>query len=150
VWWVLAVLIVAITLQILLLAYHQVTTQVDFFPFNGVRFYKRWEKILECATNGILMSLAPIGFAFGIGGLMWYGVVYYFVLFAEEIRVWWVPYFFGASPAWQAAYDRIHAQTIKVLPARGKNPVPNLEHTILHGLTLITALATLAAFCLPE
>lgn len=143
-------LIAAIGLQFLLLAYHQVTTQVDFFPFNGVRFYKGWEKALECSTNGILMSLAPLGFAFGIRGLMWYGAVYYFVLFAEEIRVWWVPYFFGPSQGWQAAYDRLHAQTIKVLPARGNNPVPNLEHTILHGLTLVTALTTLFAFCLQE
>jgi hypothetical protein len=140
------VLAAAIVLQILLLAYHQITTQVDFFPFNGVRFYKGWERALECAVNGILMSLAPVGFAFGIRGLMWYGVIYYFVLFAEELRVWWVPYFFGPSKAWRAAYDRIHSQTVKVLPARGDHPIPNLEHTILHTLTLVTALVTLFVF----
>jgi hypothetical protein len=140
------VLTIAIGLQVLLLAYHQITTQADFFPFNGARFYKRWEKVLECTVNGILMSLAPVGFIFGIRGLMWYGVVYYFVLFLEEIRVWWVPYFFGPNKAWREAYDRIHARTIKVLPARGANPIPNLEHTILHTLTLVTAIATLAAF----
>jgi hypothetical protein len=140
-------LVAAIASQVLLLAYHQVTTQVDFFPFNGARFYKRWEKVLECGVNGMLMSLAPVGFAFGIHGLRWFGVVYYFVLFAEELRVWWVPYFFRPTRSWQAAYDRLHSQTFKVLPARGNNPVPNLEHTILHALTLVTALATLFAFC---
>jgi len=144
----LALLTVAIVFQVLLLAYHQVTTQVDFFPFNGVRFYKWWEKALECAVNGILMSLAPVGFTFGVRGLMWYGVVYYFVLFAEELRVWWVPYLFGASKTWQAAYDRLHSQTIKVLPARGQNPIPNLEHLILNVLTLVTAVTTLFAFVL--
>jgi hypothetical protein len=136
----------AIGLQVVLLVYHQITTQVDLFPFNGARFSKTWEKALECGINGVLMSLAPIGFAFGIRGLMWYGVVYYFVLFAEELRVWWVPYFFGATQRWQEAYDRIHSRTIKVLPARGKKPVPNLEHTILHGLTLATAVVTVVAF----
>jgi hypothetical protein len=143
------VLTVAIILQVLLLAYHQITTQVDFFPFNGVRFYKAWEKALECAVNGILMSLGPIGFFFGVRALMWYGVIYYFVLFLEELRVWWVPYFFGASKAWRAAYDRLHARTIKVLPARGGNPIPNLEHMILHTLTFVTAIVTLVAMVLP-
>jgi hypothetical protein len=69
-------------------------------------------------------------------------------LFLEEFRVWWVPYFFGPSKAWQAAYDRLHAQTIKVFPARGNNPIPNLEHMILHTLTLVTAITTLTAFVL--
>jgi hypothetical protein len=141
--------IAAILSQVLLLAYHQVTTQVDCFPFNGVRFYNGWEKVLECAVNGVLMSLAPLGFAFDIRGLKWFGVVYYFILFVEELRVWWLPYFFGPSKSWQVIYERLHARTIKVLPARGTNPVPNLEHTILHGLTLITAIATLFAFCFP-
>lgn len=138
--------IVALAFQILLLAYHQITTQVDFFPFNGARFLKAREKALECTVNGTLMSLAPVGFAFGIRGLMWFGVFYYFLLFAEELRVWWVPYFFRPTKSWQATYDRLHSQTIKVLPARGNNPVPNLEHTILHALTLITALTTLLLF----
>jgi hypothetical protein len=140
-------LTVAIGLQILLLVYHQITTLVDLFPFNGARFLKAWEKALECSVNGLLMSLAPLGFAFGIRGLMWFGVAYYFVLFAEEIRVWWVPYFFWPSPRWRSVYHRIHSQTIKVLPARGDKPIPNLERTILHALTLVTAVATLCAFC---
>lgn len=92
------------------------------------------------------MSLAPLGFGFGIRGLMWFGVVYYFILIAEEFRVWWLPYFFGANERWRSVYDRLHARTIKMLPVRGNNPVPNLEHTILHALTLLTALITLSAF----
>jgi hypothetical protein len=144
------VLAVAIVFQVLVLVYHQVTTQVDLFPFNGVRFYKRWEKALECTVNGVLMSLAPVGFLFAVRGLMWYGVFYYFVLFLEELRVWWVPYFFGPSKAWREAYNRLHSQTIKVLPARGDNPIPNLEHTILHALTFATAITTLVAFVLQE
>src|SRR5262249_2278143 len=111
--------IAAVGLQVLLLVYHQVTTQVDFFPFNGARYYKGWERAMECGINGVLMSLAPVGFAFGIPALMWFGVFYYFVLFGEELRVWWVPYLFGPTRSWREAYDRLHSQTIKVLPARG-------------------------------
>jgi hypothetical protein len=33
-----------------------------------------------------------------------------------------------------------------VVPRRGNHPAPNLEHMILMGLTLITAIVTLLAF----
>jgi hypothetical protein len=140
------VLATAIGLQVVLLLYHQITTQLDLFPFNGARFCTWQEKALECTVNGVLMSLAPVGFAFGIRAMMWFGVVYYLVLFAEELRVWWVPYLFGSTARWKSVYDRMHSATIKVLPARGDNPVPNLEHTILHALTAITASVTLLTF----
>ena len=57
--------------QLALLVYHQLTTLLDFFPFNGSRHYKR-----KAGGNGILMSLAPIGFGFHIRGLMINGVIY--------------------------------------------------------------------------
>ena len=152
--------------QIALLVYHQVTTLVDLFPFNGSRYYERKEKLAEAAVNGTLMLVAPIGFGFHIRGLMIYGVIYYFVLFAVELIIWWVPYFsnpsgpwrhlynfllslstsnFGKGDTldhWREIYNRLHRQTITVLPARVGRPVPNLEHCILHAGTLVTALVT--------
>ncbi len=62
--------------QLALLVYHQLTTLLDFFPFNGSRHYPRKEKLAEAGGNGILMSLAPIGFGFHIRGLMINGVIY--------------------------------------------------------------------------
>jgi hypothetical protein len=78
--------------QIVLLVFHQVTTLVDFFPFNGSRNYTPTEKLLETGVNGVLMLLPPVGFGFHIRGLMIFGVVYYFVLLVIEIIIWWVPY----------------------------------------------------------
>jgi len=62
---------VALTIfcQILLLAYHQLTTHVDFYPFNGARNYSRGEKFAEAGTNLVLMSLAPVGFALYVHAL---------------------------------------------------------------------------------
>jgi hypothetical protein len=77
----------------ILLAYHQITTLVDLYPFNGARNYSGRERLAELGVNGVLMSLAPIGFVFESHGLMLYGVIYYFVLFAIEIIIWWIPYF---------------------------------------------------------
>ena len=156
--------------QVLLVVYHQVMTLIDFFPFNGSRNYTRTEKLLECVVNGALMLLPPIGFAFHIRALRSFGVVYYFVLFIIELLIWWVPYLTVPSGRWRGiynrllsfatsnfeegdtldrwrdTYNRLHRGTITVLPAQGERPVPNLEHTILHAWTLITALATAVAY----
>lgn len=156
--------------QLLLLAYHQVTTLIDFHPFNGARHYSRNEKWAEAGTNAVLMSLAPIGFALHVGPLMTFGAYYYFVLFGVELIIWWVPYLTAPAGAWRwvynralsvstsdfskgdtlghwtAVYHRIHQGTITLLPARGDRPVPNVEHMILHALTLATALVTLHAY----
>jgi hypothetical protein len=152
--------------QLGLLVYHQVTTIFDFHPFNGARNYTRDQKLAEAGSSAILMSVAPIGFGFLIRPLMVFGVVYYFVLFAIELIIWWVPYFtvpcglwraiynrllsFSTSnftpgdtlDHWAAVYNRVHRGTITFLPARGSRPIPNLEHTILHAWTLITAVVT--------
>jgi hypothetical protein len=154
--------------QIVLLVFHQVTTLVDFFPFNGSRNYTPTEKLLETGVNGVLMLLPPVGFGFHIRGLMIFGVVYYFVLLVIEIIIWWVPYLKMPSgrgriiynsllacatldfekgdglTRWQATYNRLHRGTITVLPPRGDRPVPNLEHVILHTWTLVTAIVTVA------
>jgi hypothetical protein len=159
----------ALACQILLLAYHQLTTLIDLHPFNGVRSTSRSERFIEAGINAVLMSLAPVGFAFEVRGLEIYGVVYYFVLFFFELVIWWVPYFSAPSGRWLRVYNfllsvattnfseanplagwtdrhvRMHRSTITLLP-RGRGPiVPNLEHTILHVWTAVTAITTLAA-----
>ena len=160
----------AVASQILLVAFHQITTWFDFYPFNGVRGYSRNEKLAEAGSNAVLMSLAPIGFIFKIKALMSFGVVYYFLLFVAELIIWWVPYFTVPSGRWRSVYNRLlsvatsnfskgdtldhwtviyqrlHRGTITFLPARGDRPVPNLEHTILHAWTLVTAIVTLVAY----
>jgi hypothetical protein len=136
----------AVISQIALLLYHQVTTLFDLFPFNGIRFYSRRERFIEAAANFVPMALAATGFIWHLSGLMKFGVIYYFILFAVECATWWAPYFLGPSQKWQEAYNRIHRQTITVIPRRGDNPAPNLEHMILMALTLLTAIATFKAF----
>jgi len=151
------------------LVYHQVTTFVDLFPFNGARFYTPAERAIEMLVNLTLMGLAITGTALGIAGLMPYAAVYYFVLFAIEIIIWWVPYFlqpqglsrrvynlllalgtsdFGPGDTlsrWLAVDERIHSKTVTLLPRKLGRITPNMEHTVLHLATLATALATLRA-----
>jgi len=159
----------ALVCQLLLLLYHQATTFFDLFPFNGARNYTRQERWAEMGTNAVLMGLAPIGFLFDIHALQVYGTYYYFVLFAIELTIWWIPYFctphgmwrraynvalalgtsnFGSADAlsdWLTTHRRIHAGTWSLLPPKARRIVPNLEHTLLHAWTLVTAVVTSAA-----
>lgn len=128
--------------QVCLLAYHQITTWFDLFPFNGARYTKPQERMIEAIVNLVLMSLAPMGFAMKSETLMRFGLVYYFVLFAIECATWWAPYAFGASKQWQEVYTRVHSRTINVLPAKCGRPRPNLEHLILMLLTVVVAVLT--------
>jgi len=163
-------MIPAVIFQIVLLIYHQTTTFVDLYPFNGARNYSARERLIEMGVNALLMSLAPIGFTLNVHGLMLFGAIYYFVLFGVEIVIWWVPYFVVPSGCWRKAYNlalslatsnfqtgdtlehwlaiykRIHDGTFSVLPKRAGRIVPNLEHTLLHGWTLVTAITTLCAY----
>ena len=136
----------AIALQVLLLVYHQLTTLFDFYPFNGVRFSKPKERYAEAGLNFALTVLPPIGYFFGISGLMRFGAVFYFILIACEIATWFIPYFFGASPKWQEIFSRVQGRTIMLIPRRGQNPTPNLEHLILMVLTLAAGIATFSAY----
>jgi hypothetical protein len=136
----------AIALQVLLLAFHQVTTLFDFYPFNGVRFSRRQERRLEAAMNFCLMAPAPIGFILGSASLIRAGAAFYPILFACELATWFVPYCIGASPKWEEIYSRVQGRTIMVIPRRGNNPTPNLEHLILMVLTVATAWASIAAY----
>ena len=163
-------MLLALACQIVLLIYHQVTTLVDLHRFNGVRYTQRRERYAEAGVNFVLMGLAPVGYALHNHGLMLYGAIYYVVLFAIEIVIWWIPYFTWPAGAWRRAYnvalslatssfepgdtldrwravhERIHGSTVFVLPRKSGRIVPNLEHMLLHAWTLVAALATLHAY----
>ena len=78
--------------------------------------------------------------------MMMAALLIYPVLLIGEYLSWWKPYFFGGSEAWQITYNRLFKNTLIVLPAIKDHPVPNLEHTLLHGLTLATTVITYIAY----
>jgi hypothetical protein len=92
------------------------------------------------------MIMPFIGFYFHVAWMMMAAIIIYPALLIAEYFNWWQPYLFGASEPWQKVYDRLFRSTIIVLPAVKKNPVPNLEHLILHGLTLITCIVTYISY----
>jgi len=140
----------ALTLQLLTLAFHQLTTHLDLYPFNNVRHYTRRERVTEAAVNGAVMLLPPLLLLIGHPVTATIAAALLSLLFVMELLMWWLPYATGASvPAltqgdepWPVLHERIFGPTVTVLPRIGDHPTPNLEHTLLHGLTLAAAVAT--------
>ena len=76
-----------------------------------------------------------------------YWVAYCAVTLLSAIAMWYVPYLFGGSEKQAREYERMYAGTKQVLPARGRNPRPNLLHVCFHVLFVMTfALAVIMRF----
>lgn len=63
----------------------------------------------------------------------------YLILFAGELRAWWIPYLVKAEPARVARYNKMFGGTHAVLPVRN-GVVPNTLHCLLHAATAATLL----------
>ena len=133
---------IALTLNIIHLAYHQVTSNFDFFPFNNIRNYTFKQRIAEVSVNLVTMGFPVVAMAIKDHTMI--GIACFFLGFVlcGEYLSWWKPYFFGATEKWKNIYNKIHKDTITILPPNKGNPVPNLEHSILHLLTLCTFIFT--------
>ncbi len=140
--------ITLLILQITTLIFHQITTRIDLFPFNAVRFYSEEERQVETTVNGIIMvipiiitCIKPHPIWIAIGGCIWV------LISIGAILNWWIPYFTGRElykmkqdETWQEVYERIFSKTITILPHIENNPRPNVEHMILHTLIFSSAI----------
>ncbi|MGA2096220.1 MAG: hypothetical protein ABSH39_07970 [Candidatus Acidiferrum sp.] len=94
-----------------------------------------------------VISLTP--FAIGLAGsaiylgraypswLLWWLWISYGLLFAGELRAWWIPYLFRTEPERVARYQVMFGATHTFLPQRNGIRV-NTLHVILHVATLAT------------
>ena len=139
-------LTLALILNALHLAYHQATTNFDFFPFNNVRHYKPSERIAEAGLNALTMGFPLVALCLQNITLIAVACWVLGFLLIGELLTWWPCYFFGTPkwmPKWQEVYDRTHKHTLTILPPIKNHPVPNLEHCILQVITVTTFVATL-------
>lgn len=137
---------IALILNALHLAYHQTTTNFDFFPFNNIRHYKTSERVAEAGWNAFTMGFPLVAVCLQNQKLVTIACWILGFLLIGEMLTWWPCYFFGTPkwfPKWQEVYDRTHQHTIKIMPPIRNHPVPNLEHCILQVITLTTFVATL-------
>src|SRR5262249_37941357 len=121
--------IAALILNIFHLAYHQATTNFDFFPFNNIRHYKTHERIAEAGVNALTIGFPIIALLCHTHKPMFFACwVLGFPLIGKFLS-WWPAYLWGAHPSmkkWQQIYERTHKHTIKFLPPIKDHPIPNL------------------------
>ena len=93
-------------------------------------------------TIGLVASLAHLRTPFPpwLWNWLW---ISYGILFAGELRAWWIPYLLRPEPARAARYEAMFGGTHAFLPRRN-GIVPNTLHTLLHAATLATLLVLAA------
>jgi hypothetical protein len=105
-------------------------------------------RVWTTAISGLPFA---IGFAFSLragagpfaGWLRIWLWASYALLFAGELRAWWLPYFVWNEPARAERYRARFAGTLRFLPER-RSMAPDALHTVLH----VTTAATLALLAL--
>ena len=137
---------VVVFFQLLLFFYHQITTNIDFFPFNDLEQHPISYRLFESISNGMLMIIPPIGFIWNVEWMIRYSLFFYPLLLVGMFFSWWRHYFFGPTDWWQGTYNKIYSRTIKVLPAIKNNPIPDLQHCILHTIAMITTILTMTYY----
>jgi hypothetical protein len=136
----------ALIMNLLHLVYHQITSNFDFFPFNNIRSYTPKQRVAEVVVNFITMGFPVVALLINKHSLVKAACFFLgFFLFGEFLS-WWKGYFFGASDKWKTIHEKVFKDTITFLPPIKQNPIPNLEHCILHGITIIAFSATLAYY----
>jgi hypothetical protein len=91
---------------------------------------------------GLFFSIRSFGGPWP-GWLDTYLWISYGLLFAGQLRAWWVPYLVRPEPERAARYRRMFGRTHAFLPPRN-GIVPNTAHVLLHLATAATLLLLLA------
>ncbi|MBS1988095.1 hypothetical protein JST56_03805 [Candidatus Dependentiae bacterium] len=136
----------ALFFQVFHLVYHQVTTIFDLYPFNNIKSYTRKQQLLECGSCAFAMGIPIFATLFGGKIMAGVSVVLFILLLMGEYFTWWKPYFFGPTELWKTVYNKKFKSTIIILPAINDHPIPNLEHLILHSITVVTFILTVKYF----
>ncbi len=123
----------------------------DWVPFgclNDVAAVRRqdspWRLLLVTLvqsvpfTFGLWWSVQRFGQPFSHWPLRWL-LVNYGILFAGQLRAWWLPYLLRPEPARAMRYRAMFSRTHAFLPPR-HGMVPNTAHVLLHLATWATLL----------
>jgi hypothetical protein len=132
-----------------MLVYFVVTNHVDLYPWNNLD--AAGNQLPSMLVGLIPFSIYAVAFAVGIRPLMLVGMVHSYIWLALQVRQWWLPYLFGATPlhrdlSWYEAGG--YSETLRIPPLINGRPVPDAQHVVLELISLGVVLATTIAVCL--
>jgi len=94
-------------------------------------------------TIGLAWSFVVLGRGYPVELRIWLWVSYG-LLFAGQIRAWWIPYLIRPEPERALRYQQMFGKTHRFLPERN-GLVPNTLHILLHAATLATLITLFAS-----
>lgn len=130
----------SIILVVIIEIYYAATTLFDLTPFNGAKYFTLKERTTEWVINSLVFALPLLPLIFPSAWPA--GIIAYGCLLVGEYFSWWHGYI-TQKPSRRDFYDKATRNTILVLSQNKERFQPNLEHIILHGLTLITFIVLL-------
>lgn len=84
----------------------------------------------------IIQAISIFGYYYNIKIIKYMGFLFWHVCLIGHIMSWWLPYFFGWPEVFLENAEIDNQRTIKFLPDRGKNPVPDVVHCGIGILTV--------------
>lgn len=137
----------ALVMQLLLFIYFEIITLVPLYPWNDLSKYSTKEKVLEAATNGVIIVIGIGLFVTKIQLLMVISIVLWGLFLVMQLLTWWLPYITGKhlKQFSRELYDTHFEQTVKLLPRIKDHIIPDAQHLVLQVLTLSTLLTTAIA-----
>jgi hypothetical protein len=129
--------------QVLFLAVHD---WVPLGKLNDVEAVRRADPLGRLIRVTLIQTVPyAIGLFFSVRSygrmwpdwLDWYLWISYSLLFAGQLRAWWVPYLLRPEPVRAERYRQMFGNTHSFLPLRN-GMVPNTAHLTLHVATLAT------------
>jgi len=128
---------------------------VPLGPLNDVRRVQAEDSRIRLIRVTLIQSVPyTLGLVFSIAyrqtqhpSWTWIWLwVSYLLLFAGELRAWWLPYLVRPEPERAARYNKMFGGTHAFLPVHN-GIVPNTLHCLLHAATACTLLTlTVATF----
>lgn len=126
-------MVLLLTLQIVLFAYHIFILWFEVPPFNKVENFSFTERIVETLLHVIVYLASILAVYYGWVDIQNGTLMFYFALFGVGIMVWWIPFIVGPNKKWREQYAKLFATQLKVFPTK-RAVVPTIEIFIQHAL----------------
>lgn len=134
----------ALCLQVSLLLYFGLITLFNLYPWNDLSKYTTQDKLKEAIVNGLFLIACLVLFLTGVFSLMVISVFGFGIFFIMQMLVWWLPYLTGIHLKQfpRSLYESHFQETVKILPPRKDNIVPDAQHNLLQLLSLTTVVVS--------
>jgi hypothetical protein len=142
--------LLALGLNIVHFLYHQAITWFDFRPFNSAFTFSKKDRIQESITFGLILISPILALIFQIEWMLQGSAILLGTVLMLEYSKWWKPFFGEADDTWRKYHKKHYKDTLMLFKSKKSQPAPNLEHIILHLLSIACLFSLLLVLLFQE